>query len=35
MAHKKGKERADFDNKFKEVVPISGLKDVVARNPGL
>jgi flagellar basal body rod protein FlgC len=35
IAYKKGKEQADFNNKFKEVVLISSLKDIVIRNPGL
>jgi hypothetical protein len=35
MAYKKGKEQANFNNKFKEIVLINSLKDVVIRNPGL
>jgi hypothetical protein len=35
IAYKKGKEQADFNNKFKEVILISSLEDVVIRDPGL
>jgi hypothetical protein len=35
MAYKKGKERANFNNKFKEVILISSLKDIVIRDLGL
>jgi hypothetical protein len=35
MAYKKGKGWANFDNKFKEVVLINSLEDVVIRNLGL
>jgi hypothetical protein len=35
MAYKKGKEQANFNNKFKEIVLINSLEDIVTRNPGL
>jgi hypothetical protein len=35
IAYKKGKGRANFNNEFKEVILISGLEDVVARDLGL
>jgi hypothetical protein len=35
MAYKKGKGQANFDDKFKKIVLINSLKDVVIRDPGL
>jgi flagellar basal body rod protein FlgC len=35
IAYKKGKEQANFNNEFKEVVLINSLKDVVIRDLGL
>jgi hypothetical protein len=35
MARKKGKEQADFNNKFKEVILINSLEDIVIRDLGL
>jgi flagellar basal body rod protein FlgC len=35
IAYKKGKERANFNNKFKEVILINSLEDVIIRDLGL
>jgi flagellar basal body rod protein FlgC len=35
IAYKKNKEQANFNNKFKEIILINSLEDVVIRDLGL